>query len=51
MSREQFKREKNYRVSLCISKNLLSSGLINDTDFMEINTMLVALYHPLIGSL
>jgi hypothetical protein len=51
MSHEQFEREKNYRVSLCIAKQMLGNGLIAETDFRQIDTMLKAKYRPIIGSL
>jgi len=51
MTTEQFDRERNYRASIAISKMLLTNGLISNSDFMKINTMLIDKYHPIIGSL
>jgi len=50
MSHEQFEREKNYRVSIAIAKTMLSKGLISDSDYRKIDTMLIAKYRPIIGS-
>jgi len=51
MSREQFESEKNYRVALSIAKAMLSKGLISTQEYSAINTMLIAKYSPIIGSL
>jgi len=47
MSKEQFEREKNYRVFLAIVKSMLKKGVITDDDYFSIDTMLVAKYHPI----
>ena len=51
MDNSQFERERNYQISLSIAKRMLSKGLIDKKDFIKIDTLLVAKYHPLIGSL
>lgn len=51
MSQEQFKRERNYRVSLSIAKSMLSRELITEWEYNKIDKMLVAKYNPVIGSL
>ncbi len=51
MSKEQFEREKNYRVSLSIAKSMLKKGIITEQDYCKIDTMLIAKYRPIIGSL
>ena len=51
MTHEQFIREKNYRVSLAIAKAMLSKKLITEHDYCKINTMLIAKYKPVFGSL
>ena len=51
MSKEQFEREKNYRVSLAIAKSMLKKGIITDDDYSIIDTMLKDKYRPIIGSL
>jgi hypothetical protein len=51
MTRAQFEREKNYRVSLAIAKNMLEKGLINRKEFNKVDSMLVTKYQPVIGGL
>lgn len=51
MTQVQFKQEKNYRVSLAIAKVMLKKGLISGRDYRKINSMLIAKYNPVIGSL
>lgn len=51
MSHEQFDGEKNYRVSLTIAKAMLSKKIITDKEYSIIDTMLIAKYKPIIGSL
>lgn len=45
MTTEQFKREKNYRVSLAIAKVMLSRKLITEQEYSKIDTMLITKYH------
>ncbi len=51
MTREQFEREKNYRVALSVAKAMLACGLINERDFAKINTKLIVKYRPVFGGL
>jgi len=51
MSKEQFEKEKNYRVFLSIAKSMLKNGIITDDDYCKIDTILKAKYRPIIGSL
>lgn len=51
MTREQFEREKNYRVSIAIAKVMLSRKLINEKDYSKIDNMLISKYKPIIGGL
>ena len=51
MTHEQFEREKNYRVSLVIAKTMLTKRLITEQDYSKIDTMLIAKYKPVLGSL
>jgi hypothetical protein len=51
MTQEQFKREKNYRVSLAIAKVMLSRKLINEKEYSKIDTMLITKYKPVFGGL
>jgi hypothetical protein len=51
MTHEQFKREKNYRVSLAIAKSMLSKSIISESEFKRIDTMLISKYRPVFGGL
>lgn len=51
MSQEQFESEKNYRVALYIAKSMLLKGLINEREYCQIDTILIAKYQPIIGNL
>ncbi|MCE5235837.1 MAG: SHOCT domain-containing protein [Clostridiaceae bacterium] len=51
MTKEQFEREKNYRVALSIAKAMLARGLINDKGYAKINAKLIAKYRPVFGGL
>ena len=50
MTKEQFDREKNYRVSLAITKSLLNKEIITKSDYRKIDTMLTKKYKPLLGN-
>jgi len=51
MNQEQFKREKNYRVALAITKAMLLRKLITEQEYSKINEILIDKYKPVIGSL
>ncbi len=51
MTKEQYDREKNYRISLSIAKTMFNRGLINDKDYQKIVAMLIAKYNPVWGGL
>jgi hypothetical protein len=51
MTKEQFEREKNYRVSISIIKLLLNKGIISEKDYRKIDTKLAQKYRPVFGSL
>lgn len=51
MNHEQFRRERNYRVSLAIAKSMLSRKLIAEHEYSKIDKMLITKYTPIIGSL
>ena len=51
MTKEQLDREKNYRVSLAVAKNLLKKGIITEKDYRKIDTMLVQKHRPIFGSI
>ena len=51
MTKEQFEREKDYRISKAVAKSILSQNIINKEDFRKINNLLIDKYKPMIGSL
>jgi len=51
MTKEQFEREKNYRISIAIAKTMLSRRIINEKEYSKIDKMLVAKYNPVFGGL
>lgn len=51
MTSDQFEREKNYRVYVCIAKSMLKEGVIDEREYSRINGFLVKRYSPVIGQL
>ncbi len=51
MTKEQFEREKNYRTSLAIARNLVNRGIISEKDYRKIDTKLAQKYQPIFGSI
>jgi len=51
MTKDQLEQEKNYRISVILSKELMSKGLITKEEFDHIDTMLLEKYKPIISSL
>lgn len=51
MNQEQFKREKNYRVTIAIAKSMLLRELITEQEYNKIDKMLKIKYKPVFGGL
>ncbi|WP_414733894.1 SHOCT domain-containing protein [Acetobacterium carbinolicum] len=51
MTKEQFDQEMNYHVSLIITKQLLSRGIITEEEFKQMDALLLEKYLPIISSL
>ncbi|EYE87180.1 hypothetical protein Q428_14795 [Fervidicella metallireducens AeB] len=51
MTKEQFEREKNYRISIAIAKSMLSKNIIDEDDFEKIKKMFIDKYRPAIETL
>jgi len=51
MTKEQFKREMLYQMTLSIARTLLKDGLIFPDEFKKIDAFLKAKYNPVLGSL
>ena len=50
ITKGRFEREKKYRGSLAIAKNLLNKEIITKSDYRKIDTMLTKKYTPLLGN-
>ena len=51
MTKEQLEQEKNYRISVIISKELMAKGLITKEEFDRLDTILLEKYQPILSSL
>jgi len=51
VTKEQFEREKNYRISIAIAKSMLSKNIIDEDDFEKIKKMFIDKYRPAIETL
>jgi hypothetical protein len=51
VSKEQFEREKNYRIAISIAKGMLDKGVIDQDDFSVIDNMLSEKYCPVLREL
>ena len=49
ITHEQFEREKNYCVSLSLVKSMLRDGIITDSEYKKIDTILIEKYNPIFG--
>lgn len=51
MTTEQFECERDYQLSLVVTKYLLQQGLISNIEFKNINYLLMNHFHPILGGL
>ncbi|MCB2361597.1 SHOCT domain-containing protein [Clostridium estertheticum] len=51
MTQQQFKRERDYRVSIAIAKVMISRKLITTQEYSKIDTMIDKRYKPVFGGL
>lgn len=51
MTKEQFKREKMYQVTLAIARAMFSRGLLTKDEICRIDTMMLEKYKPIMGGL
>ena len=51
MTQEQFEREKNYRITAAIAKEMLKKGIITGKEYKKINTKAARIFRPIFGSL
>ena len=51
MSKEQMRQEKLYQVTMSMVRKMLAEGLITEEEYRQIDTMFLAKYRPLFGTL
>ena len=51
MSKEQFKAERLYLVSLFVAKSMFREGIISEEEYEEIDTILLEKYRQVLGTL
>lgn len=51
MSKEQFRAERLYRMSLSVARAMLKKGIISEDEYSEIDTILLEKYRPVLGTL
>ncbi len=51
VSKEQFRAERLYLMSLSVAKSMLEKGVISEEEFSQIDTILREKYRPILGTL
>lgn len=51
MDKEQFRAERLYLMSLSVAKSMLKKGVISESEFTQIDTILLKKYRPTLGTL
>ena len=51
VSKEEFRAERLYLMSLSVAKSMLRQGIISKEEFTEIDTILLKKYRPTLGTL
>lgn len=51
MTDEQFRAERKYQASMICFRRLLENGIITQEEYMQIGTILLEKYRPLLGGL
>lgn len=51
MTQEQLNREINYYIVLSLAKQMLKTGVIDESDFLFIDKSLMSKYHPIVEGL
>jgi len=51
VSKEEFRAERLYLMSLSVAKSMLKKGVISEDEFMQIDTILLKKYRPTLGTL
>ena len=51
MSEEQFRAERLYLMSLSVARSMLKKGIISENEYMEMDTILLEKYRPILSTL
>lgn len=51
VSKEQFRAERLYLMSLSVAKSMLEKGIISEGEFSQIDTIFREKYRPILGTL
>ena len=51
VSKEEFRAERLYLMSISVAKSMLKKGVISEEEFMQIDTILLEKYRPTLGTL
>ncbi len=51
MSKEQFRAERLYLMSLSVARSMLKKGIISEDEYMEMDTILFEKYRPILSTL
>ena len=51
MSEKEFRAELRYRMSLSVARSMLEEGAITEEEYREIDTILLKIHRPILGTL
>ena len=51
VSKEDFRNEKLYQATMGMARKMLSEGLISEEEYRQIDTIFLAKYQPVFGTL
>ncbi len=51
MTKEQFRNEKLYQVTMCIARKMLKDGLISADEYRRLDDIFLKKYNPVYGSI
>ncbi len=51
MSEKEFRAELRYRMSLSVARAMLEEGAITEEEYREIDTILLKIHRPILGTL
>jgi len=51
VSKEKFRAERIYLMSLSVARSMLKKGVISEEEFMQIDAILLEKYRPILGTL